>query len=949
QVAGQPDRNPVDTDRTAPLRAANPAYVIYTSGSTGRPKGVLVEHRSLAQYLHYARENYPSVAGRALLHSPVSFDLTVTALYAPLTSGGCVHVAELEQPEGEVLQPHFCKVTPSHLTLLGNADPRLSPTGDLVLGGEQLLGEALADWRREHPDVTIVNEYGPTEATVGCAVFRVRPGDELPTGAVPVGRPTWNTQLYLLDAGLRPVPAGSVGELYIAGDQLARGYLGRPGLTASRFVANPFGAPGSRMYRTGDKARWAPAADGGPDQLVFIGRTDDQVKVRGYRIELGEVSAALAAHPAVGAQAVVVRGGGQSGGESAGGEQLVGYLVPADGGRIDLDELRAHLADTLPEYMVPEAFVVLDALPLTTNGKRDQAALPAPEAQVETTARAPRTPMEEILCNLFAEVLELPTVGVDDDFTTLGGNSLTAIRLTSRIRATFSSGLDVRAVYDAPTPARLAQRLATGGGADQRPELRAASRPEQVPLSFAQRRLWYLNRLAGAGGSYNIPIGIRLDGELDRDALRAAVADVVTRHESLRTRFPDSDGLPWQQVLDPAEARVEVPVVEVTADGLADALTEAAGRGFDLAAELPVRPVLFAVSPTEHVLLLSVHHIASDGWSNAPLARDLSTAYLARSGGSAPRFAPLPVQYPDFTLWQRELLGDENDPASLSARQIAFWRQTLDGLADELPLPLDRPRPAELSQRGGTVPLRLDADLHRRLAELARANQASLFMVVQAGLAVLLHRMGAGTDVPIGTAVAGRNDPALDDLVGFFVNTLVLRTDLAGDPSFTELLGRVRTADLAAYAHSDVPFERLVDLLRPVRSLSVSPFFQVFLAFQNNSVPRLELPGLTVSAEPIELGAAKVDLGFEIGDEYSDDGSPAGLTGRITYRADLFDHDTVEMIMKRLVAVLESVATDPQRPVGRVDVLPRAERELLDRANDSAREVPALTFAGLFE
>ncbi|MDA5280826.1 non-ribosomal peptide synthetase [Streptomyces sp. Isolate_45] len=923
---------------------AHPAYVIYTSGSTGRPKGVVVEHRSVVDYLGWAGSAYAGAAGLALLHSPVSFDLTVTALFTPLTVGGAVLISALEESAGlsarlATTPVTFMKATPSHLPLLGALPAAYSPATELLLGGEALLGEALAGWRERHPDATVWNVYGPTEATVNATEFRVEPGTALAPGPVPMGRPQGNVRAYVLDAALRPVPAGVAGELYLAGPCLARGYLGRPALTSERFTADPYGPAGERMYRTGDVAR--RLADG---NLVFVGRADDQVKIRGHRVELGEVSAAVAALPAVVAQAVIVRDGGEN------GARLLAYAVPAAGTAPTGTELRDRLAATLPEHMVPEAVVVLDELPLTVNGKLDRAALPEPEFAAATT-RLPRSPQEEILCALFAQVLDLPGAGVDDDFFELGGNSLSAVRLLSRVRSAFGSEVDVRAVFEAPTPARLAALMVHGDSA--RPGPTAGPRPQEIPLSSAQRRLWFLGRLEGPSGSYNIPIGIRLTGTLDPEALREAVADVVTRHESLRTVFPDTAGKPRQHVLTAAEAAVAVApeTVRTTPHELDGELRRAAARGFDLAVEPPLRATLFIVSDTEHVLLLTVHHIASDGWSNAPLARDLSAAYAARSAGRTPDFTPLRVQYADYTLWQRELLGDADDPESLAARQLAFWQRTLAGAPAQLSLPTDRPRPEEMTADGATVGFTLDAALHGRLAALARTHQVSLFMVAQAALAGLLTRLGSGTDIPVGTAVAGRADEALEDLVGFFVNTLVLRTDTSGDPSFTELLRRVRATDLAAYAHQDLPFERLVDQLGPdVRTLAHTPLFQVFLAFQNNAAPRLELPGLTVSPADIELTSAKTDLGIELTEVFDADGGHAGLRGLISYRTDLFDRSTVESVAARYAALLDAVTVDPEATISRVELLGAAElTEVLTTRNDTARAVPAATFPVLFE
>ena len=528
------------------------------------------------------------------------------------------------------------------------------------------------------------------------------------------------------------------------------------------------------MYRTGDLARWR-----GDGVLEFLGRADAQVKVRGFRIEPGEIEAALVGHGDVAQAAVIAREDGP------GGKRLVGYVVAAGAAVPDAAVLRAHLGQSLPEHMVPSAFVVLDRLPLTPNGKLDRRALPAPEQPVGAVRRVPRTPQEEILCGLFAEVLGLERVGIDDNFFALGGHSLLATRLISRIRSTLDVELAIRSLFEAPTVEALVQRL--GDAQAARPALRALARPAEIPLSYAQRRLWFLDRLEGSSATYTIPLALRVRGALDRAALEAAVGDLVGRHESLRTIFPDTLGVPRQQILDADAARPRLAVTAVSEASLAGALSAAAGAGFDLASEPPLRVHVFALGESEHVILLLLHHIAGDGWSLAPLLRDLGRFYEARCRGQAASVAALPVQYADYTLWQHAVLGSEDDGESAISRQLSFWTSQLAGLPDQIDLPLDRARPAVSSHRGGSVGLRLSGPLHAGLLELARASGASLFMVLQAGLSALLTRLGAGDDIAIGSPIAGRTDSALDDLVGFFVNTLVLRTDTSGAPSFREL------------------------------------------------------------------------------------------------------------------------------------------------------------------
>ncbi|MEU8517894.1 amino acid adenylation domain-containing protein, partial [Kitasatospora sp. NPDC048722] len=904
-------------ERSGAPRPDNAAYVIYTSGSTGRPKGVIVQHRSVVNLYHdhferlYARE-IASTGGRRLkaaLAASFSFDAAIDPLLW-LLRGHELHLIDDEARHDPAALAAYARrvggidhfdTTPGHyqqLHELGLTTDESARPLVVALGGEA-LGEALRAELAGIDGVVTYNLYGPTETTVDAVGQRITDA-----GRVLIGRPLDNYRAYVLDAALRPVAPGVPGELYLAGAGLARGYLGRPGLTAERFTADPYGPAGSRMYRTGDLARWT--RDG---RLDCLGRADDQVKVRGFRIELGEVTAAIEAHPDVAVAAVVVRE------DRPGIRELVGYAVPAAGRAVPAaEELRRVLGERLPDYMVPSAIVPLDRLPRTVNGKLDRAALPAPGPRAAGSGRAPRTAQEKVLCAIYAEVLGLESVSIDDGFFDLGGHSLLAVRVAGRVRARLGAELPVRTLFEAPTPAALAERL--GDAASTRPALTARARPEPVPLSAAQRRLWFLDRFEGPGATYNLPIAVRLTGPVSADALADALADVTARHESLRTVFPDADGRPQQLILPADAARPEL----LHAPYSAEAAAAEAGRGFDLARELPVRAGLFTVSDEEHVLLVVVHHIAADGWSMAPLARDLSVAYAARLGGSAPEFTPLPVQYADYTLWQAEVLGDENDPAGELNRQVDYWRTALAGLPEELPLPTDRPRPARMSYRGDTVTFTVPSSVHGQLAALAKETGTSLFMVAQAALATLLHRLGGGEDVPLGSVTAGRTDEALDDLVGFFVNTLVLRNDLSGRPTFRELLRRVRETDLAAYANQDVPFERLVEILNPERSMARHPLFQVMLAFQNTGAATLDLAGLRAAPYEATFDAAKFDLTFQLAE------SEEGLAGSVEYAVDLFDRATAQALGARLVTVLETVAADPSIRVDDIDVLTQDER-----------------------
>ncbi|MFJ9695062.1 amino acid adenylation domain-containing protein [Kitasatospora sp. NPDC101183] len=938
RLADQPATSPGVT-----VDPATPAYVIYTSGSTGRPKGVVVPRSALGNFLAAMAEQFPMTAEDRLLGvTTIAFDIAALEMYLPLLAGAGLVVAPKETVQDpaalaaliEAEKVRVVQATPSLWQALIATHPQ-ALAGVRVLVGGEALPPALAARLRELSD-GVSNMYGPTETTIWSttAALDGRPG------APVIGRPVHNTQIRLLDGTLALTAPGVPGELYIAGDGLARGYLGRPGLTAERFTADPYGPPGSRMYRTGDLARWT--ADG---HLDYLGRVDQQVKLRGFRIELGEIESVLAAHPGVAQAAVLVRE------DRPGDKRLVGYVVPAPGAVLDQADLRRHAATELPDYMVPGAVLPLERLPLTPNGKLDRKALPAPAPEEEQGARAgraARTVQEELLAGLFAEVLGLPSVPVEESFFALGGHSLLAIRLISRIRALFDAEVKIRHLFEEPTVAGLAERLAGAAGA--RPALRRRERPERLPLSHQQGRLWFLNRFEGGSPLYNIPIALHLDGPLDRAALEAALADLTGRHQALRTLFPDAEGEPYQRVLDPAEAAPPLHERASTREGLAQDLHEAATGGFDLATEIPLRAHLHTLGEREHVLLLVLHHIAADGPSTTPLTRDLSRAYAARTTGSAPTWDELPVQYGDYTLWQREVLGSEEDGQSPFSQQLAFWRTALEGLPDQLDLPTARPRPAVAGYRGGTVPLRIDAGLHRRIQEVARENGATVFMLLQTALATLLTRLGAGEDIPIGSPIAGRTDDELDELVGFFVNTLVLRTDTSGDPAFTELLDRVRTHDLAAYAHPDLPFERLVELVNPTRSLARHPLFQVMLAFQESLTAELDLPGLTGRAEIVPLGQAKFDLALDLVERRGPDGLPAGIEGVVEYSADLFDPGTVERFAERLLRLLESAVAEPGRRIGELEILGDEERHLLLHGwNDTARAVPAATLPELFE
>ncbi|MFJ9468161.1 amino acid adenylation domain-containing protein [Streptomyces caniferus] len=942
QVAGNAAENVRDADRSTALDKGNLAYVIYTSGSTGRPKGVAVTHRSVANYVLRAAEAYPSLADRVLLYSSLSFDITLTALFGALVSGGHLIVSSVEDYASAAEEESnyaFLKATPTHLALLDSLPDLCAPTKEFIVAGEPLVGEMLTDWRRRHPDVEIINHYGPSECTCGCIDYRVPLDESLPSGPVPIGRPFADSSLYVLDIGLRPAPVGVVGELYIAGDCLARGYLGRPALTSERFVANPFGGPGERMYRTGDLVRWR--ADG---QVEYVGRADHQIKLRGYRVELGEVQSAVAAHPGVAQVLVLVDE------ERRGDKRLVAYVAPAQGAELSAAELREFARRSLASFMVPGAFVILDDLPKTPNGKIDRAALPVPQREALLAGTAPRTPQETVLCELLDEVLGMPGVGVTDNFFDLGGNSLHAVKLSARIRSRTGSNISIREIFDHPTAEGLAAFF--GDSREHLPAVRRAERPAEIPLSLPQHRLWYLNQSHVPGPVYNIPFVVRISGPLNVQALTAALGDVVERHEILRTIYPATERGARQEVLDAAAARVGLAVVPVSEDDVAEHLVTQSAQSFDLTRDTPIRTQLFEISADQHVLLVVMHHIAADGWSFAPFGRDLEAAYASRCEGAAPDWTPLPLQYVDYALWQDQLLRDEADPKGVLGRQTAYWKERLAGIPEEIRLPADRARPAVPSHVGGTIPVVISPETHRRLRDIAGGAGASLFMTLRAGLVALLTKLGAGTDIPMGTGVAGRTNDAWDNLIGFFINTLVLRTDAGGDPTFLELLRRVRETDIAAFDHQDLPFDRLVEEINPPRALARHPLFQVMFMLRNvpRSDLRLHLEGVTAEGEEIPIGFSKFDLTINLRELTGDNGEYCGVEGFLEYAADLFDEGTAQRIAEMYLRLVEAVADRPGRRIASIDILSAQERgQLLDGWNRNDRPVTPRTMPEIFE
>ncbi|MDA2890724.1 amino acid adenylation domain-containing protein [Mycolicibacterium sp. BiH015] len=899
------------------------AYLIYTSGTTGTPKGVALTHCNLAHVADSPPKGLPEHQVWTQCHS-YAFDFSVWEIWAALLGGGRLVVV----PDEVVRAPdefHALMVDEgvNVLTQTPSAVAALRPAGlesvALLLGGEACPPEVVQHWA---PGRVVINAYGPTEITVYASMSApLEVGEDVPIGAPP---PT--AALFVLDERLSRVPEGVVGELYVAGRGVGVGYIGRSGLTSSRFVACPYGAAGQRMYRTGDLVRWR--ADG---QLQYVGRADEQVKIRGYRIEPGEVQAALAGIDGVEHAVVIARE------DHPGDPRLVGYIT----GAADPVKVRATLSERLPAYMVPAAVLAIDAIPLTVSGKLDRNALPAPDYQSVEKYRAPTTLTEEMLAGIFAQVLGVERVGVDDSFFDLGGDSLSAMRLIAAVNTGMGASLAVRTVFEAPTVAQLAPRIGTAGGLLE-PLVRQV-RPTVIPLSFAQSRLWFVDQLQGPSPVYNLAVALRLRGELDADVLGVALSDVVVRHESLRTLFAAPDGIPRQLVIEPDNADFGWQVVDATgwsAEQLERAVEEAATQSFDLATEIPLRSRLFRVGEDDHVWVAVVHHIAADGWSISPLVADLGTAYASRRAGRTPGWAELPVQYVDYTLWQRAQFGELADGASRITAQLAYWERALAGMPERLALPTDRPYPQVADQRGATVAVDWPAELHREVGRAARQHGATSFMVMQAALAVLLSKLSASSDVAVGFPIAGRRDPALDGLVGFFVNTLVLRLDMTGDPTVAEVLDQVRARSLASYEHQDVPFEVVVERLNPTRSLTHHPLVQVMLAWQNLPADATEagltLGDLDVTQMPVNTGAARMDLSFSLAERTGATGDPAGIRGFVEFRTDVFDPATIETLIDRLRRVLTAMTADPALRLSSLDVLDGDEHTRLDRWGNRA-------------
>jgi amino acid adenylation domain-containing protein/non-ribosomal peptide synthase protein (TIGR01720 family) len=935
-------------DCSSGVTGENPAYIIYTSGSTGRPKGVIMCHQPLVNLMNWQLSNSTVARAKTLQFTSLSFDVSCQEMFATWSAGGTlVLVSETLRRDSYSLLDFIAAqgveriflpfVALQHLAEVAQDATQTSVhLREIITAGEALrITPPIANWLNKLKGCVLYNQYGPSETHVVTA-FTLQGQPETWDVFPPIGRPISNTQIYLLDARLQPAPIGVPGELYIGGAGLARGYLNRPELTAEKFIPNPFSPPpsvkspmggaggggGDRLYKTGDLARYL--ADG---NIEFLGRMDHQVKVRGFRIELGEIEAVLSRHPSVRDAVVVVREDSPGNPQAGAGKRLVAYVVAEQA--LSVEELRSHLKTRLPEYMLPTDFVFLDQLPLTPTGKVDRKALPAPSGERPELAheyRAPRTRVEHTLADIWKEILRVERVGIHDNFFELGGHSLLATQVISRIRKAFNSELPLRTLFEAPSVAELAQSIKSAQHLDA-PALLSVARPEKLPLSFAQQRLWFIDQLEPGNTAYNIFNAIRLRGALDVSALERGFQQIVQRHESLRTTFQSVEGEPHQVIA--ADMPVSLPLTDLSALSRAEQETEAqrlaldeARRPFDLSSGPLVRCTLLrmaddpATGASEHILLLTMHHIISDGWSISVLFREaivLSQAYAAGQDNPLPA---LSFQYADFAIWQRNWLQGE-----VLERQLSYWKKQLADAPAALELPADHPRPAVQTYHGKCMNVALSRELSDALQSLNRQEDATLFMTLLAAFQVLLSRYSGQTDIVVGSPVANRNRSETEGLIGFFVNTLALRADLSGNPSFREALKRVRETCLDAYDHQDVPFEKLVDEVQVRRDMSRNPLFQAMFVLQNTPGWGISLPGLTLSPLPIENGTAKFDLILSLTE------TGQGLAGTLEYNTDLFDRETIVRMAGHFQTLLEGIVVHPDQRLSDLPLLTEAERQ----------------------
>jgi surfactin family lipopeptide synthetase A len=945
-----------------PIRCTpdNLAYVIFTSGSTGKPKGAMLEQRGMLNHL-YAKVTDLQLTSADVVAQTASqtFDISIWQFLVALLVGGRVEIVPPETVADPVLlvelvvgkasrnenrqQVSILEIVPSLLRMMllnlsSQSAQALNSLRWLILTGEALPPQLCRQWFEICPQIPMMNAYGPTECSDDVTHYVLTAAPAADVVNLPIGRPIANTQLYIFNNLLQPVPIGVAGELYVGGVGVGRGYLNNPELTQLAFIEHPFAESG-RLYKTGDKARYLP--DG---NIEFLDRIDYQVKVRGFRIELGEIESVLGQHPEVREAVAIVRA------DTPGNERLVAYVVgtgthpvasrhPSSEGNssaCSVQELRDFLKQKLPEYMVPAAVVMLEAIPLTPNGKVDRKALPVPDLHIDADYVPPSTPTEIAVAGIWREVLQVERVGIHDNFFDLGGNSLLATQVVSRSRARFGLDIALRQLFGSPTVAELSAWIDNSDRVELAPSnaIVPIDRTESLPLSFAQARLWFFSQLESESAAYNMPEPLRLIGDLNVGALEQAIAEIVRRHEVLRTSFQLVDDAPVQQVttvkfalpptIDLQDLSEAAQSLRLQSLALADAR-----RPFDLAQAPLFRVTLIRLADRSHVLLLTMHHIISDGWSMDILVRELAALYQSYCANQPSTLPELPIQYADFASWQRQwLMGVVLD------RQLAYWKQQLSGAPSLLELPTDRPRPAIQTFNGKTASLEIDRELTQQLKSIGQKSGATLYMTLLAAFATLLYRYSGQEDLVIGSPIANRHHREIESLIGFFVNTLVMRTQFTGNPTFAELLDRVRDNTLDAQEHQDLPFEKLVEELHPERSLSYPPLFQVMFVLQNPAV-NLVLPDLTITPFVVEDVNAKFDLTLSVTE------TEAGLRAEFIYNTDLFDADRIDRMTGHFQTLLSGIVTNPQARVAQLPLLTGVELEqLLCEWNDTETPYP---------
>lgn len=939
-------------DLPAASTSSDPAYMIYTSGSTGLPKGAIIRHDGAINHIYAQFEALNLSEGFSFLQSaPSSSDISVWQFLAPVLRGGRSVVVDnetvadaeklfdvIKQQRISIVElvPAVLRNLLDYISTLSIYERELSDLKWMMATGESLAVELANRWLTIYPQIKLVNCYGPTEASDDISQFIVE--DPLPANSksVPIGTSLANLNIYILDEKMRLVPPGVPGEICVAGIGVGDGYWKNEEKTKSAFVPNPFpGAKGNTIYKTGDLGRWLP-----DHNIMFLGRIDRQVKVRGFRIELEEIESVLAQHPAVRDAVVTI------GEDSAGEKQLISYFVPVEGSDPDAAKIREYLKVKLPEHLVPSVLMSLDELPRTPSGKVDRNKLPEPvlKRKPESSAFKSRSPIVEMLAGFWIQVLRIEEVGPDDNFFDLGGHSLLATQVVSRIRDTFKIELPLRVFFEKPTIAELAESIEKAretSGEMQAPEMRRAPRDMNLPLSFAQQRLWFLDCLSPGNPFYNLTTAMRLSGKLNAGALERSFSEIVRRHEILRTTFAAIKGKPYQKILPPY--RVRLPLTDLShleeheKEEKAKLLAvEEGARPFDLTNGPMLRVALLKLGEEEHLVLFSLHHIVSDGWSTSVLVQELEALYAAYCAGRPSPLPELAFQYADFAVWQREWL----EGGALEA-QLSYWRKQLGGNLPPFAMPTDRPRPPIQTYKGTIYTFALPSELSKKVKEFSRREGMTVFMTLLAAFQILLNRYSGQEDIVVGADVANRNRSEIEGLIGFFVNMLVMRTDLSGNPTFREVLRRVRQVTLGAITHQDVPFEKLVEELQPKRDLSRSPLFQGAFVLQNTPDETIEISGLTMCPMDLPAGTSKFDMVLSMTEE------PGQWTGFIEYNTDLFDASTIVRFVRHYENVLRQMSAGPDQTIEDFRLLEDDETKGLDISQFPDAELSQADFESL--